>query len=147
MPTYEYVCRSCDTHLEVVQKFNEQSLSECPACGGVLRKVFGAIGISFKGSGFYKTDSRSSPKAKVGASSKGEGSGSDGGKESGGKDSGAGKESGSKEPGSGKESGSKESGGDKASTGKDGSSRGSRDSNASAGSGTASSSSSSAKTA
>ncbi len=60
MPNYEYVCRSCDIHLEVVQRFDEASLTECPTCGGALRKVFGSIGIAFKGSGFYKTDSRPS---------------------------------------------------------------------------------------
>jgi putative FmdB family regulatory protein len=58
MPTYEYACKSCDEHVEVVQSFKDDPLTECPACGGPLRKVFGSIGISFKGSGFYKTDSR-----------------------------------------------------------------------------------------
>ncbi|MDA8047501.1 MAG: FmdB family transcriptional regulator [Actinomycetota bacterium] len=61
MPTYEYACKSCGEHLEVVQSFKDEALTECPNCGGPLRKVFGNIGISFKGSGFYKTDSRSSP--------------------------------------------------------------------------------------
>jgi len=64
MPTYEYACRSCSEHLEVVQSFYDDPLTSCPACGGELRKVFGSIGIVFKGSGFYKTDSR------AGASSK-----------------------------------------------------------------------------
>jgi putative FmdB family regulatory protein len=59
MPTYEYRCKDCGEHLEVVQKFTDDPLTECPACGGTLRKVFGNIGITFKGSGFYKTDSRS----------------------------------------------------------------------------------------
>ncbi len=59
MPTYEYVCRSCDEHLEVVQSFTDEPLIECPSCEGELKKVFGNIGIVFKGSGFYKTDSRS----------------------------------------------------------------------------------------
>jgi putative FmdB family regulatory protein len=59
MPTYEYACKSCGEHLEVVQSFKDDALSECPNCGGPLRKVFGSIGIAFKGSGFYKTDSRS----------------------------------------------------------------------------------------
>jgi putative FmdB family regulatory protein len=63
MPTYEYACRSCGSHLEVVQAFSDEPLTECLACAGPLRKVFGSIGISFKGSGFYKTDSRSSAKA------------------------------------------------------------------------------------
>ena len=60
MPTYEYACRSCGEHLEVVQSFKDEPLTECPACKGTLRKVFSPIGITFKGSGFYKTDSRSS---------------------------------------------------------------------------------------
>ncbi len=59
MPTYEYLCRSCEEHLEAVQGFHEEPLTTCPACGGELRKVFGSVGIVFKGSGFYKTDSRS----------------------------------------------------------------------------------------
>lgn len=62
MPTYEYACKSCGEHLEVVQSFKDDSLTECPACGGTLRKVFGNIGIAFKGSGFYKTDSRAATK-------------------------------------------------------------------------------------
>ncbi len=62
MPTYEYQCKSCGTHLDVVQKFGDDPLTECPSCGGPLRKVFGAVGVVFKGSGFYKTDSRTSSK-------------------------------------------------------------------------------------
>ena len=71
MPTYEYRCKDCGEHLEVVQAFTDDALTECPNCGGDLRKVFGSIGISFKGSGFYKTDSRSgsSSKSKVSSSS------------------------------------------------------------------------------
>jgi putative FmdB family regulatory protein len=60
MPTYEYRCTECGEDLEVVQSFHDDPLTECPACGGKLRKVFSPIGISFKGSGFYRTDSRSS---------------------------------------------------------------------------------------
>ncbi|MGH9285586.1 MAG: FmdB family zinc ribbon protein [Acidimicrobiales bacterium] len=63
MPTYEYACKACGQHLEVVQSFKDAALTECQACGGTLRKVFSAIGIHFKGSGFYKTDSRSSTTA------------------------------------------------------------------------------------
>jgi putative FmdB family regulatory protein len=59
MPTYEYACKTCGEHVEVVQSFNDDALTECPACGGPVRKVFGNIGITFKGSGFYRTDSRS----------------------------------------------------------------------------------------
>ncbi len=58
MPTYEYACTTCGNHLEVVQRFSDDPLAICPSCGGRLRKVFGSIGIAFKGSGFYKTDSR-----------------------------------------------------------------------------------------
>ncbi len=58
MPTYEYSCKSCGEHLEVVQSFKDDALTECPNCGGALKKVFGNIGIVFKGSGFYKNDSR-----------------------------------------------------------------------------------------
>ena len=66
MPTYEYVCKSCGEHLEVVQSFRDEPLRECPACGGELRKVFSPVGISFKGSGFYRNDSRTSAKAAKG---------------------------------------------------------------------------------
>lgn len=74
MPTYEYACKACSEHLEVVQKFSDEPLTNCPACGGALRKVFGAVGISFKGSGFYKTDSRGSAPKANGSSAKAEGS-------------------------------------------------------------------------
>lgn len=59
MPTYEYVCRNCGHDLEVVQSIHDPSLTECPECGGALRKLFGNVGVHFKGSGFYRTDSRS----------------------------------------------------------------------------------------
>jgi putative FmdB family regulatory protein len=58
MPTYEYACVACGTHVEVYQKFSDEPLSECGVCGGRLRKVFHPAGILFKGSGFYATDSR-----------------------------------------------------------------------------------------
>lgn len=63
MPTYQYVCTACGESLEAVQKFSDDALTECPACTGRLRKVFSAAGIIFKGSGFYRTDSRGSGKA------------------------------------------------------------------------------------
>ena len=66
MPTYEYACKSCGEHLEVVQSFRDEPLRECPVCGGQLRKVFSPVGISFKGSGFYRNDSRASAKAAKG---------------------------------------------------------------------------------
>ncbi len=58
MPTYQYTCTECGEPLEAVQKFTDEPLTVCPACGGRLRKVFSAVGIVFKGSGFYRTDSR-----------------------------------------------------------------------------------------
>jgi putative FmdB family regulatory protein len=69
MPTYEYACKACGDHLEVVQSFKDDPLTECPKCSGELRKVFAPIGIAFKGSGFYKTDSRPAPKEKSTSSS------------------------------------------------------------------------------
>ncbi len=60
MPTYEYECQSCHQRVEAVQKFSDPALTTCEACGGDLRKVFSAVGIVFKGSGFYKNDSRGS---------------------------------------------------------------------------------------
>ena len=63
MPTYEYACKDCQEHLEVHQSFTDDALTVCPSCGGPLRKVFGNIAITFKGSGFYKTDSRTSSTA------------------------------------------------------------------------------------
>lgn len=62
MPTYQYTCTSCGENLEVVQSFSDASLTECPECKGALRKVFSPVGIVFKGSGFYRTDSRSTGK-------------------------------------------------------------------------------------
>ena len=59
MPTYAYACTSCDHRFEAVQSFSEDSLTSCPQCEGRLRKVFSAVGVVFKGSGFYRTDSRS----------------------------------------------------------------------------------------
>ena len=61
MPTYEYACSNCDTTHEVQQKMTDPTLTECPSCGqSTLRKVFSGVGIHFKGSGFYRTDSRDS---------------------------------------------------------------------------------------
>ena len=69
MPTYQYACTSCGERLEAVQKFSDDPLTECPACGGTLRKVFSPVGVVFKGSGFYKTDSRSSRSSSSSSSS------------------------------------------------------------------------------
>lgn len=78
MPTYQYACTACGERLEAVQSFTDAPLTECPACSGALRKVFSAVGVVFKGSGFYKTDSRgkapssgdSTPAAESGAAAK-----------------------------------------------------------------------------
>ena len=71
MPTYDYRCKACGQELEVFQSFSEDALTTCEACGGELRKLFGAPGIAFKGSGFYKNDSRGSKKSTVPSSDKG----------------------------------------------------------------------------
>ena len=79
MPTYQYACTECDHRFDAVQSFSDPSLTECPVCGGKLRKVFSSVGIVFKGSGFYRTDSRSgsgSAVAKAESGSGSEGSGS-----------------------------------------------------------------------
>ncbi|NLC97470.1 MAG: FmdB family transcriptional regulator [Actinomycetales bacterium] len=59
MPTYQYRCQDCGSELEVKQSFADPALTECPSCQGSLRKVFGAAGVVFKGSGFYRNDARS----------------------------------------------------------------------------------------
>nr|WP_067140846.1 FmdB family zinc ribbon protein [Microtetraspora malaysiensis] len=64
MPTYQYACTACGEQLEAVQKFSDAPLTDCPQCAGKLRKVFSAVGIVFKGSGFYRTDNRSSNSSK-----------------------------------------------------------------------------------
>ena len=58
MPTYQYACTACGHRFEAVQSFSDASLTECPECAGKLRKLFGSVGVVFKGSGFYRTDSR-----------------------------------------------------------------------------------------
>ena len=62
MPTYQYACSICSHEFEVFQAFTESSLTHCPECGGELKKVYSAVGVVFKGSGFYKTDSKSDSK-------------------------------------------------------------------------------------
>lgn len=103
MPTYQYTCTDCGTPLEAVQSFSDDALTVCPTCSGRLRKVYSAVGVVFKGSGFYKNDSR--PKEKTSS-----------GKE------GASKESGSKETSGTKESSppaKSDGGGDKPATKKE----------------------------
>jgi putative FmdB family regulatory protein len=63
VPTYQYTCTDCGEPVEAVQKFTDDPLTVCAACGGRLRKVFSPVGIVFKGSGFYRTDSRNSSPA------------------------------------------------------------------------------------
>ena len=72
MPTYAYACTECEHSFDIHQSFSEDSLTICPECEGRLRKVFGNLGVTFSGSGFYRTDSRS------GSSSSGSSSGSGG---------------------------------------------------------------------
>ncbi len=69
MPTYQYACTECDHRFEQVQKFTDDALSECPVCHGRLRKVYNAVGVVFKGSGFYRTDSRQGAGSESGSSS------------------------------------------------------------------------------
>jgi putative FmdB family regulatory protein len=57
MPTYQYACTACDHEFEAIQSFSDDSLTKCPQCQGEIRKVYTAVGVVFKGSGFYKTDS------------------------------------------------------------------------------------------
>lgn len=70
MPTYQYQCTECGEGLEAVQKFTDDALTECPNCGGRLKKVFSAVGIVFKGSGFYRNDSRGSSSSSSPATAK-----------------------------------------------------------------------------
>ncbi|MBW5485474.1 FmdB family zinc ribbon protein [Streptomyces bambusae] len=69
MPTYQYQCTECGEGLEAVQKFTDDALTECPSCKGRLKKVFSAVGIVFKGSGFYRNDSRGASSSSTPASS------------------------------------------------------------------------------
>jgi putative FmdB family regulatory protein len=80
MPTYQYRCTTCDTELEAVQKFTDDPLTDCPECDGNLRKVFNAVGVVFKGSGFYATDNRT--KGKSGSAKQSEKSGDKSGEKS-----------------------------------------------------------------
>ena len=88
MPTYQYACTECDHAFEQVQSFSDASLTECPQCQGRLRKVYNAVGVVFKGSGFYRTDSRSGSGSSSSSSSTSSSSGTSGSSSSG--DSGSG---------------------------------------------------------
>ena len=80
MPTYSYACTECDNRFDAQQAFTDDALTTCPQCSGRLRKLFNSVGVVFKGSGFYRTDSRESAKsssgAKAGSSSSEKSSGS-----------------------------------------------------------------------
>jgi putative FmdB family regulatory protein len=106
MPTYQYACTECGHEFEQFQSFSDDSLTHCPVCDGRLRKVFNAVGVVFKGSGFYRTDSRSAASASAPAS--------------GGSDSAASKTPST--PGSTSTSGSSDSGSSKSDSSKSGSS-------------------------
>lgn len=79
MPTYAYACKQCAHRFEQVQSFADPALTECPECGGVLRKEYGSIGVTFNGSGFYRTDSRAGANKGSGSGSGSSGSGASGG--------------------------------------------------------------------
>lgn len=69
MPTYAYACKQCGHGFEAHQSFSDPALTTCPECGGPLRKVYDSVGVTFKGSGFYRTDSRSSDSSSSSSSS------------------------------------------------------------------------------
>ncbi|MGZ8805404.1 MAG: FmdB family zinc ribbon protein [Microbacterium sp.] len=71
MPTYAYACKQCAHRFDAVQSFADPTLTECPECGGALRKEYGSIGVTFNGSGFYRTDSRAAEKKGADAGSSG----------------------------------------------------------------------------
>jgi len=76
MPTYAYACKECGHRFDAVQSFADPTLTECPVCGGVLRKEYGSIGVTFNGSGFYRTDSRPARASESSSSSSSSGGGS-----------------------------------------------------------------------
>ena len=69
MPTYSYRCTECDSAFDIVQAFTDETLTVCPTCGGKLRKVFSPVGVTFSGSGFYRTDSRAAASSSDSSSS------------------------------------------------------------------------------
>ena len=108
MPTYQYACTECEHAFEQVQSFTEDSLTTCPQCEGRLRKVFNAVGVVFKGSGFYRTDSRTDGSRNGSKSSSS--SSSDAGSSSPSSDAGASSSTGSSSSASGSSSSSTSSG-------------------------------------
>ena len=123
MPTYEYACTACGHRLDAVQSFTDDPLTECPECGGALRKVYGAVGIVLKGSGFYKTDSRAASGGNGSAKKSTDGHGSDSSGDASSSDSSTKKESstdkGSTGSGSSDKGGSGSGSSDKSSSSKD----------------------------
>jgi len=109
MPTYEYRCKDCGHSFDAYQSFKDDALTECPSCGGTVKKVFGNVGIAFKGSGFYKTDSRSSKPSPSAGSTAGNGAASSSGDSSSSDSSSSSGSSGSSSAGS-SDSGSSSSG-------------------------------------
>lgn len=79
MPTYAYACKSCGHRFDAVQSFSDSALTECPVCGGELRKQYGSIGVTFNGSGFYRTDSRGTGSSSSGAEKKSDSAAATGG--------------------------------------------------------------------
>ena len=104
MPTYAYACTDCGHHFEARQSFTEDALTVCPECEGRLRKLFNAVGVVFKGSGFYRTDSRSASSSSSGSSTSGASGGSGG--SAGGSGSGSGSSGSGASAGSGGSAGS-----------------------------------------
>jgi putative FmdB family regulatory protein len=112
VPTYSYACTECDNRFDAVQAFTEDALTTCPKCSGRLRKLFNSVGVVFKGSGFYRTDSRESAKSSVSSDS-----GSSSGSEKTGSDKTGSDKTGSEKTGSDK-TGSDKTGSDKTGTAK-----------------------------
>jgi putative FmdB family regulatory protein len=110
VPTYSYACTECDNRFDAVQAFTEDALTTCPQCSGRLRKLFNSVGVVFKGSGFYRTDSREASKSAVASDSGSSGSDKSGSDKSGSDKSGSDK-SGSDKSGSEKKSSDKPSSG------------------------------------
>ena len=78
MPTYSYACTECDNRFDAVQAFSDDALTTCEKCSGRLRKLFGSVGVVFKGSGFYRNDSREAAKSSSNGSAKSSSSSSEG---------------------------------------------------------------------
>ncbi len=133
MPTYEYACTACGHRLDAVQSFTDDPLTECPECGGALRKVYGAVGIVLKGSGFYKTDSRAAAASNGSGKKVSDTSSSDGAATDSSPKKESSSDNGSSDKGSGDKGGSDKGGSDKGSSEKSGSSKDTTPASASAG--------------